>query len=204
MSYGINPQDPESSAPSDGSTAPSDANAPGGSESASAASAPVYGNNPYSQGSYGQQSGGYPAGSQPGESVNFMGAVKNFFRKWKQFTGRASRSEFWWAYLAQMLITAILLIPFFVAVVAVISSTDPYTGQASGGAVAFMLFVLALIGLVSLALIVPNIALTVRRLHDTNKSGWFYFVSFIPGVGGLVLLVLCALEPDPAGAAFDA
>ncbi|WP_052209409.1 DUF805 domain-containing protein [Kocuria sp. ZOR0020] len=187
MSYGINPQEPDSQ---------NGAPQPAGQ---SPYSQPSAGNNAVGHGAQ-----GYPVGSQPGEQVNFMGAMKNFFRKYTQFSGRASRSEFWWAYLGQSLIFLALLALFIIALVTMISSADPYTNEPSGGALAFYLLTLALIGLVSLALLVPTIAVTVRRLHDTNRSGWFYFISFVPMVGGIILLVLCAGEPDPAGAAYDA
>ena len=57
-----------------------------------------------------------------------------------------------------------------------------------------------------LALLVPTIAVAVRRLHDLNKSGWYYFVTFIPAIGGIILLVWMCTEgtkgentygPDP-------
>ena len=55
-----------------------------------------------------------------------------------------------------------------------------------------------------LAIIVPTLALSWRRLHDTNRSGLFWFLGFIPVVGGIILLVLFVLDSDPAGARFDA
>ena len=44
-------------------------------------------------------------------------------------------------------------------------------------------------GLISLALVIPNIAVGVRRLHDVNKSGWWMLIAFIPIIGGIMLLV---------------
>jgi uncharacterized membrane protein YhaH (DUF805 family) len=55
-----------------------------------------------------------------------------------------------------------------------------------------------------LAILVPSIAVTVRRLHDANLSGAFYFLGFVPSVGGIILLVLALLESRPEGARFDA
>ncbi|WP_343204225.1 DUF805 domain-containing protein [Xanthomonas campestris] len=55
----------------------------------------------------------------------------------------------------------------------------------------------AVIVIVALALIVPSIAVTVRRLHDQNKSGWFYLISLVPYVGGFVVLVFMCLEGTP-------
>lgn len=187
MSYGINPQESDSL---NGAPQP--------------AGQVQYGQprTPATAGGYGSQ--GFPVGSQPGEQVNFVGAMKNFFRKYTQFSGRASRSEFWWAQAGQLLIFLVLGLLLVVALVIMLSTADPYTDQVSGGAMALYLITLALSVLVSLALIVPNIAVTVRRLHDTNRSGWFYFIRFVPVVGEIVLLVLCAGEPDPSGAVYDA
>ena len=57
--------------------------------------------------------------------------------------------------------------------------------------------------LFSLPLVLPTIAVTVRRLHDTNRSGWWYLISLVP-FGGYALYVLAALETDAAGSRFDA
>ena len=68
-----------------------------------------------------------------------------------------------------------------------------------------MLVLIAVVGL-SLALIVPSVALAIRRLHDTNKSGWWLLIAFIP-FGGIVLMVFYILEgtngPNDHGAAAE-
>ncbi len=48
----------------------------------------------------------------------------------------------------------------------------------------------------ALALIIPSLAVTVRRLHDTNRSGWWYLITFVP-LGGIVLLVFMCLDSEP-------
>ena len=62
----------------------------------------------------------------------------------------------------------------------------------------------SLLALVGLATLLPTLAATVRRLHDTDRSGWWYFISFVPMVGGFILLYFSVLEPNPRGARFDA
>ena len=54
-----------------------------------------------------------------------------------------------------------------------------------------------------LAVIVPSLALTVRRLHDANFSGWMYLLVLIPFVGGIILLVFTLLDSKPEGQRFD-
>lgn len=68
-------------------------------------------------------------------------------------------------------------------------------GENGPGALAWL--VAALMGIVVLALIVPSIAVTVRRLHDQGKSGWFYLISLVPYVGGFIVLVFMCLEGTP-------
>ncbi len=58
-------------------------------------------------------------------------------------------------------------------------------------------------GLIALAMIIPNLAITWRRLHDANFAGPFFFLSFIPGVGGLIVFVLELLPSKPEGQRFD-
>ncbi|MBD3807717.1 MAG: DUF805 domain-containing protein [Epsilonproteobacteria bacterium] len=119
-----------------------------------------------------------------GESINTC-----LKQKYADFDGRASRSEYWWFALFQFLIYLVLTL--------VTGGIINYeTGEMNSfGAIVLLLAVLALI--------VPAIAAAVRRLHDTDKSGWWYLISFIPYVGGIILLVLLALpgtsEPNRFG-----
>jgi uncharacterized membrane protein YhaH (DUF805 family) len=97
------------------------------------------------------------------------------------FEGRARRKEYWMFMLAQFVL--FLALSIVGGIFYAISST-------LGG------LIFGIISLLSLALIIPGLAVTVRRLHDTNKSGWFILVSLIPFVGGLYLLYLEILEGD--------
>lgn len=94
--------------------------------------------------------------------MDFMSAVKVCLtEKYCSFNGRASRSEFWWFMLASLIIA-------FVA-----------------GFVSGKLGIIAVI-----ALTLPIVSASVRRLHDTNRSGWFYFIGLIPLVGLCLYFVL--------------
>ena len=91
------------------------------------------------------------------EFVNFKDAIKTCLKnKYANFSGRASRSEFWFFYLFIIIVYAILF--FFIAVVS--------------------FKFLWIFGIFVLGIIIPALAVTFRRLHDINKSGWFVFLPF--------------------------
>ncbi|WP_424447581.1 DUF805 domain-containing protein [Microbacterium arborescens] len=138
--------------------------------------------------------------SQPLYGASFGQAFARFWRKYVTFSGRASRSEFWWFYLAHALIVtaifAFMLIGAFAGM-----TTDPITGRNQPGpllGVGALLLVLW-----QLATFIPTISLSWRRLHDANLAGPFWFLGFVFGIGGIAVLVLCALPSNPAGARFD-
>ncbi|AEG45528.1 DUF805 domain-containing protein [Isoptericola variabilis] len=117
--------------------------------------------------------------------MSFLDAIKSVFSKYATFSGRARRSEFWYWALFNVLVGAVLA--------ALAGATggfqiDPVTGLPTYGATGI------LANLVSLALLIPSIAVTVRRLHDTDRSGFWWFIGLVPFVGGIVLLVFCVLE----------
>ena len=110
-------------------------------------------------------------------------AYKNFFKGYVDFTGRSTRSEYWWIWLTNIL----LLIPLYSAYFnAIFSEGEEGAFLALGGlAIVYMIF--------CLALILPMLALTVRRLRDAGFHWALIFVHFIPVVGGIALLVLLAM-----------
>jgi uncharacterized membrane protein YhaH (DUF805 family) len=91
------------------------------------------------------------------------------------FKGRARRAEYWYFSLANFL----MIIPFYILAIVGVSS-DSSTLMTLG----VIVYVL-----IALATIVPGLAVVARRLHDINKSGWYYFIAFIPLIGGIILLV---------------
>ena len=102
--------------------------------------------------------------------MSFIDAVNSCFRQYVGFSGRASRSEFWWFTLFG------LLVGLAAALV------DP-TGT---------------IGvLLSLALFLPSLAVSVRRLHDTGRSGWWLLIGLVPIAGLIVLIVFFVMRGDP-------
>ena len=112
-----------------------------------------------------------------------INAYKNFFKGYVDFTGRSTRSEYWWIWLTNM----ILLVPFYSAYFKVLANPRNEAAlMALGGiAIIYMIF--------GLALILPMLALTVRRLRDAGFHWALIFVIFIPMVGPLALLALLAM-----------
>jgi uncharacterized membrane protein YhaH (DUF805 family) len=130
--------------------------------------------------------------------ASFGQAVTRFFKKYATFSGRASRSEYWWWFLANAIVGVVI---YIIGAILGLVQIDPSTGAVALGA--GYVFVSVVGGLWGLAVLVPNLAVIWRRLHDTNKSGGFFFLALIPFVGTIILIVLLALDTNPAGARFD-
>lgn len=127
-------------------------------------------------------------------------AFSRFWRKYATFSGRASRSEFWWWYLVYLVYIVIFEIVFF-SVGAGGTVADPSSGTMSFTPAYFVLLGIAWV--VSFGMLVATLAIMWRRLHDTDRSGRYFFLSLIPLVGGIILLVFLASRSNPAGARFD-
>ena len=132
----------------------------------------------------------------PKYGIGFGEAVRRGFAKYARFDGRASRSEFWWWRLAIALYYLSGL-----AVVLAVAATREAGVESSPPAPAVAFLLLWMLGL--LALVVPSLALFVRRLHDAELSGWVYLIVLFPYLGGLVLHVLALLKSKPGGARYD-
>jgi len=97
-------------------------------------------------------------------------------KQYADFSGRARRKEFWMFYLFN-LIVYFALMSVMVAGWAITESS------------AFFVVGIGIYLVYAFAIIIPTLAVCVRRLHDTGRSGWYYFIGFIPLVGGIILLV---------------
>jgi uncharacterized membrane protein YhaH (DUF805 family) len=152
-----------------------------------------------SQQPYPQQNwpGGEPPLWAPYYGAPFPAAVKRFFKKYTVFSGRASRSEYWWWALVSAVVGIVLNI-----IVGAGSTATTSTGLSSspgpGSTFGFIL-----VGIWTLATIIPSIALAVRRLHDGNFSGWLLLLGLVPFLGTLAVLVFMILPSNPAGQRFD-
>lgn len=105
-------------------------------------------------------------------------------RQYADFGGRARRTEFWMFVLVNLIISVVLGI--------VDTVTGTANAYAMGGAASFSPGVLG--SIYGLAVLIPSIAVTVRRLHDTDRSGWWILIQLIPVVGTIVMLVFVCLE----------
>ena len=117
--------------------------------------------------------------------IGFMDAVRICMKeKYASFQGRASRCEFW--YFALFCFIAYFTVAIVGAILgAVISGGD--SDSAAG-------MMVILYGIASLVMICPGISVFVRRLHDTGRSGWWYWLGLVPYIGGIVLFVFCCLS----------
>ncbi|HUG37251.1 MAG TPA: DUF805 domain-containing protein [Candidatus Limnocylindrales bacterium] len=105
--------------------------------------------------------------------MTFTQAIEAGFKNYTNFSGRAVRSEYWFWFLFEVLVQLGLWI------------VDSVTGIGVLG----ILF--------TLGTLLPGIAVTVRRLHDIDKSGWFLLVGLIPIVGAIIMLVWMCQEGTP-------
>ena len=117
------------------------------------------------------------AGSTPQVKVGFSEAAKLGFQRYVDFSGRSSRAEFWW----WLLFTALVSVGFTVL------ST-------------FAIEISFISILWQLAVLIPSIAIWVRRLHDINRSGWWYLLHIFGfGIGSIVLIIWACMpsKADP-------
>lgn len=150
-----------------------------------------------------------PPVGQPVPGVGFGTAVKRFFRGYVVFSGRASRSEFWWSMLFSFLITLIPMVLMTIAMLGVLVATMSAIASrdetallgamtaSTGSMVAIWVIVLV----VSLPLVLPTYAVMWRRLQDANFHGAFALLS-LAGLS-IVPLVMCVMEGRPEGIRFD-
>ncbi|MGC5076273.1 DUF805 domain-containing protein [Agrococcus sp. DT81.2] len=145
---------------------------------------------------------------QPLYGASFGQSIQRFFQGYVKFSGRASRSEFWWAMLFTFLLALVVQIPFWVVWVAfmtqAVAAETASTPVSDSGLLALsggMLAVIAVMAVVSLAIVLPTYAVMWRRLQDANFHGAFMLLSLV-GLG-IVPLVMCALPSNPEGVRFD-
>jgi uncharacterized membrane protein YhaH (DUF805 family) len=105
----------------------------------------------------------------------YLAVLKNY----AGFTGRARRTEYWMFFLVNFIIGVVLdIIGIFIRLGAIVGA------------------------LYGLAVLIPGLAVGVRRLHDTGRSGWWLLIAVIPVVGAIILIVFLATEGEPGENAY--
>ena len=110
----------------------------------------------------------------------FLDTIKN---KYAKFDGRATRSEYWYFILFYFIVSFIVILLDIFVVNPMLGATPEQAQQ--GGLLQIIL---------ALALLIPSIAVGVRRLHDIGKSGWWILVGLVPIIGALVLIYFYVLD----------
>jgi uncharacterized membrane protein YhaH (DUF805 family) len=101
-------------------------------------------------------------------------------KKYAVFSGRARRREYWYFFLFNIIISIVLAV-----IDGVTGSFSPEAGMG------------LLSGIYTLAVLIPGIAVSVRRLHDTERSGWWLLIALVPLIGAIVLLVFMVQDSKP-------
>nr|MDT0661353.1 DUF805 domain-containing protein [Micromonospora sp. DSM 115978] len=114
--------------------------------------------------------------------MTFTSAVRSVLTQYVGFQGRARRAEYWWFVLFS------LLVGIATSILDSALGTDFENSSLSGG-----FFNL----IANLALLLPSLAVAVRRLHDTDRSGWWILIGLIPLLGAIVLLVFFVKDGTP-------
>lgn len=137
--------------------------------------------------------------------MTFGKSVSTCFSKYAVFTGRASRSEYWWFALFNVIVTLLIIAIFLGALYftvrnrmtanPLLATLNPDALMGDEELTSWSYTLMAIIGIYGLIAFLPGLGVSIRRLHDAGHSGWFYLLSFIPFVGPIILLVFL-LQPS--------
>ncbi|MDA2976639.1 MAG: DUF805 domain-containing protein [Actinomycetota bacterium] len=122
--------------------------------------------------------------------MDFQAAIRSFWKRYRNFSGRSRRSEYWFI---QLFLVATNLAVAIIDLALMGWDVDRFIANGGGGIVGLLWI---------LVTIVPAFAVLVRRLHDTGKSGWWALVGFLPLVGAIVLLVFTVTDSLPGANKF--
>ncbi|HCW08726.1 MAG TPA: DUF805 domain-containing protein [Cytophagales bacterium] len=101
-------------------------------------------------------------------------------KKYAVFSGRARRKEYWYFFLFNIIISIVLAV--------IDAATGSFSPEAGMGLLG---------GIYTLVVLIPGIAVLVRRLHDTERSGWWFLIALVPLIGAIVLLVFLVQDSKP-------
>jgi uncharacterized membrane protein YhaH (DUF805 family) len=135
------------------------------------------------------QPGGVPL-RDPFPGAPFGEAFRRFWRKYTMFRGRASRAEYWWWWLTSWAVSLVLLL-----VPQIFQPNAPVGESPVGSYLLVLWFLVVLVG---------NLSLGARRLHDINASAYWLIALIVPVLGEILIWVMALLPSNPKGARFDA
>jgi uncharacterized membrane protein YhaH (DUF805 family) len=118
--------------------------------------------------------------------MSFAESIRTVFSKYATFSGRARRSEYWWWWLFILLGSIVFVL---VDNVLSITFTDSLGGSTVTAGWTTLIF--------ALVTLIPGIAVTIRRLHDTGRSGVWWVLSLLCGIGAIILFVMCLMDSAP-------
>jgi uncharacterized membrane protein YhaH (DUF805 family) len=120
--------------------------------------------------------------------MGFTQAVSSYFTNYANFNGRSPRSAYWWVFLFNVIV-AIILGFIDRSLGLAFTLPTPMGPMSLGYGPIYCLY--------ALAVLIPSIAIAVRRLHDRDSSGWWLLIAFIPFIGAIILLVWFCLPGTP-------
>ena len=132
-----------------------------------------------------------PVGMDP-RHYGFADSVKRAFSQYAKFDGVASIAEYWWFVLFNAIVGGVLYFLAIVLAIGVATGGGDEDAAGASGVVVMLIF-----GLYILAIFLPGLGLTIRRLHDAGYSGFFFLLNFL-GPLSIVPVILCILPSKPA------
>lgn len=130
--------------------------------------------------------------------MTFSQSIKSVFSKYATFSGRASRSEYWWFVVLNILISVVV----YGLACSSMPPVDTTVITEPGGYYMAVMdaipgWAYTVMSIYSLAILLPSLAVAVRRLHDTGRGGGWIFINLVPIIGGIWYFILTVLPSQP-------
>ncbi|EAD2029951.1 DUF805 domain-containing protein [Listeria monocytogenes] len=123
--------------------------------------------------------------------MGFLEAYKSFWKNYFKFNGRSSRSAYWYTMIANSII---ILVLYMLLIMIIVGNINNGMSVSAGPVIVMSIIYYGYI----LAAIIPNISLTVRRLHDCGLSGFIALLYLIPIIGSIILMIFACFKSDDA------
>ena len=130
--------------------------------------------------------------------MGFGQAVKHVFSNYATFSGRASRSEFWWWYVFVVIVQLVLYL-ISLPLGLTVGGGEYAVGEGANSAVVVIPGIPILTIIWALAILIPTLAVGCRRLHDTDRSGWWWLVYYFCCIIGVIVVIVFWIMPSTPG-----